>query len=515
MAGLAAAGFEPKLDKHDIAAGEKWEARLGALIEAADTVVFIISPDAIASKRCEWELEHTEELKKRLLPIVWRGVEEVQVPPRLKQLNYIFFDHPHSFGPSLLALATALKTDIKWVREHTRLGEAALRWGSRGRVDALLLRGEELAAAKDWLKAQPKFALEPTLLMHEFINAGKDAEAVRTTNERQRLDQIAAAQDEREKALEGERVALRQAQTALRNRKRLLGAVGLLLGCIIVGMIGWFNRTYLEEQYYWHFKMSPSLRTAGRERALRPKDEFEDCKTGCPRMVIIAAGRFNMGSPEGRGSGSERPRHEVVIAKPFAIGKYEVTFAEWDMCVAAGACSHQKDRWGRNVPIVYVTWEESEQYATWLSRITGRSYRLPSEAEWERAARAGSDTDYSWGTDIGKGNANCSECGSEWDGKRPAPVASPAFKPNAFGLLNMHGNVWEWVQDYWHNSYDGAPADGTARLNSSDDFENIRVVRGGSFGDKPDLIRSAKRDSQAAGYKALNLGFRIARTLTE
>ena len=167
-----------------IAGGEDWEARLRRLIEAADSVVFVISPDAVASKRCAWEIDRTEELKKRMLPIVWRSVEEAQVPPRLKQLNYIFFDRPHAFGPSLLALATALKTDITWVREHTRITEAALRWDTQGRVDAMLMRGAELAAAEDWLKAQPKYAPDATLLQHEFIKAGEDAEAARTTVER-------------------------------------------------------------------------------------------------------------------------------------------------------------------------------------------------------------------------------------------------------------------------------------------------------------------------------------------
>src|SRR5262249_44776288 len=133
------------------------------LIETADTVVFVISPDAVASKRCAWEVDCTIDRKKRLLPIVWRRVEEAQIPPRLKRLNYIFFDRPLSFGASLRALATALKTDITWVREHTRIGEAALRWDARGRAEALLWRGEELGAAKTWLASQPQYAPDPTL----------------------------------------------------------------------------------------------------------------------------------------------------------------------------------------------------------------------------------------------------------------------------------------------------------------------------------------------------------------
>src|SRR5215831_18365101 len=193
LSGLQLSGFEAYLDKHDIAAGEDWEARLGRLIEGADTVVFVISPDAVASERCAWEVEHTVTLRKRLLPIVWRRVDEAQVPPRLKQLNYIFFDRPLSFGASLLALTTALRTDVEWVREHTRIGEAALRWNARARAEALLWRGQELAAAKTWLAAQPQYAPEPTLLHHEFIKTAEDAEAARTSNEQRRLDEMAAA----------------------------------------------------------------------------------------------------------------------------------------------------------------------------------------------------------------------------------------------------------------------------------------------------------------------------------
>lgn len=134
----------------------------------------------------------------------------------MKQLNYIFFNRPHSFGPSLLALATALKTNIQWAREHTRIGEAALRWNAHGRAAALLLRGEELAEARSLLKSPPTYSPEPTLLTMEFIKAGEDAEVALTSVERQRLEQMAAAQDEREKALEREKSALLQAEAALR-----------------------------------------------------------------------------------------------------------------------------------------------------------------------------------------------------------------------------------------------------------------------------------------------------------
>jgi hypothetical protein len=395
LAGLELAGFEPYLDKHDIAAGEDWEARLGRLIEAADTVVFVISPDAVASERCAWEVERTVALKKRLLPIVWRRVDEAQVPLPLKQLNYLFFDRPLMSVPTLQALGTALRTDLDWIREHTWLGEAALRWDARGRNEALLLRGDELAAAKAWLAAQPQFAPEPTLLHHEFIKAAEDAETARTSAERQRLDEMATAQAEREKALDQTKLAQDEREKALRRGQRALAGVAGLFVCIIVGAIGWYKQDFLKEQYQWRVVMRPSVLTAAKERekASKPGSNFKECANGCPTMIVVPAGKFTMGSPETEEDGSpfEGPQHEVTIAKPFAVGKTDVTFAEWDICAAVGACPKVADNtWGRgDRPVILVSWEEAKGYITWLSRMTGKDYRLLSEAEWEYSARAG------------------------------------------------------------------------------------------------------------------------------
>jgi hypothetical protein len=198
--------------------------------------VFVISPDAVDSERCAWEVERTIALKKRLLPIVFRRVDEALVPPRLKQLNYIFFDQPFSFAPSLQALAMALRTDVDWIREHTRIGEQALRWDTRGRAEALLLRGEELAAARTWLAAQPQYAPEPTLLYLAFIKAGEDAEAARASAERKRLDDMAAAQAERQRALENAEAAImREAEAqAARARARRIIQWGGVAGALVM-----------------------------------------------------------------------------------------------------------------------------------------------------------------------------------------------------------------------------------------------------------------------------------------
>ena len=220
-----------------------------------------------------------------------------------------------------------------------------------------------------------------------------------------------------------------------------------------------------------------------RERAaMRPGKVFRDCPE-CPEMVVVPAGSFTMGSPsseKGRYDG-EGPQHRVTIPEPFAVGKYEVTFAEWDACVAAGGCYGHRlydPGWGRGQrPVIVVSWEDAKAYVGWLSRKTGERYRLLSEAEWEYAARAGTRTRYHWGHSIGRNQANCDGCGSRWDDEKTAPVGS--FPANGFGLHDVHGNVWEWVEDCWHGSYAGAPTDGRAWATGGDCER--RVLRGGSW----------------------------------
>jgi WD40 repeat protein len=239
--GLQFGGFEPYLDRHDISAGEDWEARLGRLIEAADTVVFIITPDAVESKRCAWEVECALAVRKRVLPIVWRNVEEARVPAALKRLNYIYFDKPHSFAPSLATLASALTTDLDWVREHTRLAELALRWDARGRAPALLIRAEELVAAKEWLARQPAHALEPALVTHEFLKASEEAELARANSERQQLEAMAAAQETRAKALAAAEAA-QKARALAQRRNALLIVLAGVLALAFLGAAIWQSR---------------------------------------------------------------------------------------------------------------------------------------------------------------------------------------------------------------------------------------------------------------------------------
>ena len=256
---------------------------------------------------------------------------------------------------------------------------------------------------------------------------------------------------------------------------------------------------------------------------LRPGETFRDSLTSGgegPVMVVIPGGSFRMGclNDDGDCNPSQFPVHAVDVPQ-FALSKYEVTFAQWDACVAEGGCGgyQPNDRgWGRgNRPVIHVSRDDVQSYVVWLASQTGEDYRLPSESEWEYAARAGTTTKYHWGDDIGLNRASCFGCGSEWDSRSTAPVGS--FPANAWGLHDMHGNVWEMVEDCWHQDYSGAPSDGGA-WTSGAACTSQRVVRGGSWNYQPYHLRSAYRGSGggfgSSGSRNSSVhGFRVARTL--
>jgi len=238
-------------------------------------------------------------------------------------------------------------------------------------------------------------------------------------------------------------------------------------------------------------------------------------------MVVVPADRFTMGSPgseEGRYD-DEGPQHTVTIGKPFAVGKFAVTFDGWDACVADGGCNGYKPSdqgWGRGRrPVINVSWNDATAYAEWLSRKTGKTYRLLSEAEREYVTRAGTTTPFWWGTSISTQQANYNGTFTYGNGpkgeyrQRTLPVDS--FEPNPWGLYQVHGNVWEWAQDCWHDTYAGAPSDGSA---SKTGDCGRRVLRGGAWYLSPRNLRAAIRDRITPGIRSSNFGFRLGRTLT-
>ena len=239
----------------------------------------------------------------------------------------------------------------------------------------------------------------------------------------------------------------------------------------------------------------------------------------CPELVVVPPGSFKLGSPASEPGRSVTEQQVVVtISQPFAVGRFSVTFDEWDSCVADGGCNRYRpdDRWGRGRrPVVNVNWDDSKSYAAWLSRKTGKAYRLLTETEREYVTRAGTTTPFWWGSSITPVQANYDGSAASYAGggskgefrRQTVPVDS--FSANAWGLHQVHGNIYEWTEDCW-NDNTGNPGDGRARTTGEC---HRRVVRGGGWGSSPQFLRAASRDRFTSIYRNSDLGFRLARSL--
>jgi formylglycine-generating enzyme required for sulfatase activity len=358
--------------------------------------------------------------------------------------------------------------------------------------------------------------------------------------------------------------ACRDAERSERQRRRRSrAAIYVLLIGVIIGLVGWIKQDTIADEWRWWTVTRPYavaqvwhyVLSAANEKALKPGDSFRECAQDCPEMVVVPTGSFMMGSSSGQGTDLDRtvdgakyqdldrttkramerqaegytneaPQHLVTIAKPFAVAKFELTFADWDACVTGGGCNGYKpfdQGWGRDhQPVINVNWDDAQAYVAWLSAVTGNTYRLLSESEFEYATRAGTTTLYPWGDEIpkddapcdgclgsGESYANCHGCGAGGGSLQPIGM----FRPNKFGLYDMVGNVWEWTEDCFHFDYIGAPADGSALLQANGGDCSKRIIRGGSWSDAPDDVRSAARFWQRPVARDSTTGFRVGRTL--
>jgi formylglycine-generating enzyme required for sulfatase activity len=234
--------------------------------------------------------------------------------------------------------------------------------------------------------------------------------------------------------------------------------------------------------------------------------DIRDCPA-CPVLAVIAPGAFTMGSNSS--DPSEKPPRRVTVEAPFAIGRTEVTVEQWNACVDAGACPRTSDAArAPNTPARDVSWDDAQLYVKWLTKVSGKPYRLPTEAEWEYAARGGTTSRYAWGDDMRRGSANCKDCGDPWQADGPAPVAS--FPANAYGLHDMNGSVWEWVEDCWHSTYKNAPADARAWTES---FCPVHVIRGGSWRDGASYMPTTTRFKYDGSVRHSQNGFRVVRDM--
>lgn len=300
----------------------------------------------------------------------------------------------------------------------------------------------------------------------------------------------------------------------MRAKRNVQLAFSALLGVTGLLVIGWWQQDLFWTKFYEVAYVRKHVLSIEQERNLEKGQMFVECAVTdikfparCPKMVVLPAGSYTMGSPSVR-QGRALPTQKITINSRFAVSVHEVTADQWNTCVTYGGCN---SLFGEgNEPIRGVSWHDAQHYAAWLSAITGRNYRLLSEAEWEYAARGQSQKRYSWGDDVGSQNANCKNCPSKWGGKdTAAPVGS--FAANKFGLHDMHGNVWEWVEDKWHNNYEGRPQDASVWEGGD---PRRGVLRGGSFQVDSDRVESAYRGDYRIDNGGAGVGIRVARTLS-
>ena len=363
------------------------------------------------------------------------------------------------------------------------------------------------------------------VLVEEALTLGNGKLSLEAKNQLRQAGKAADLAMETADAIISKRQQSREIQNRKAFRQKALG----IMACFCMGFLGWY--------FLLHDSSSSVTRPTGQRLAgteavqvgtvetaesglesaeikgtkIDPIKELKVYTT----MLSIPGGRFDMGG-DGH-SKVEQPKHSVSV-ESFQLGETEVTWDQFQACIDAGFCPNNisDQGWGKgNRPVINVSWNEVQTYIRWLNQETGQRFRLPSEAEWEYSARAGSPDNYSWGEEVGSNRANCDGCGSQWDDKKTAPVAS--FSANAYGLFDMHGNVWEWVQDCWHDNYRGAPSDGSAwqreegtSEEGSEDACGRRVLRGGSWHNVKGYLRSASRSADGVANRYFNFGFRLA-----
>ena len=571
--GRTARSFRLWQDKEAIPSGTLWEGAIKNSIGQAVFFIPIITPTVVASPHCRFELEaflaREAELGRDdlVFPILYIDVPALEDSVRrqndpvlslIAKRQYVDWRKLRHRDVRTTDASEAVERFCRHIRdalrrpwfspeERKQQEEAAALTraeAERQRRDAeVKRRGEEEARQRAAEQERQKREAEAQQRRKDAADdkrrdeedaqrrregqADQQAEAERRRSEAQRLREEAEAK-RRVEAEERRRSAL----PPPRPKPRPALLIGSLVGVVALGAIAaWVTLSPTPAPVTPAPPASvtpapaPAAQTqqaangplsAAQERALKPADTFQECSK-CPVMVVVPASSFTMGSPSSEidHRPDEGPQHTVMIAQQFSVGKFEVTFDEWDACTADGGCNGYRPSdgiWGRGRrPVINVSWDNAKAYVAWLSEKTGKTYRLLTEAEYEYATRAGTTTAYPWGNAIGKNNANCDGCGGQWDNKETAPVGS--FEPNQFGLYDMVGNVWAFVEDCYHENYDGAPTDGSAWIGG--DCSHGNVARGGSWGNAGDLLRSAMRGWPAIGYGGSLpiVGFRVARTL--
>lgn len=500
------------MDVDHIPAGEDFVEFLNAQVAACDLFLVVIGPNWLSAKDANGNrrldkpddfvvIEIAAALKRgiRVIPVLIDGAHmpsAEELPENLKALhrrNAVEVRNTH-FGRDADALVHRIRESLshKQPKRYRRLAIA----GVAGVVAlVLVLAGLHQSGAPVWVPwiagpVQPNPAAE----------ARRKAEEEATL--KKKVDEEAAAKKKAEEEAaakkKAEEEAVRKAEEEAARRKAEEDA----------------KRNTEEDA-----KPDPALAVApGSGHSFRDRlASGEPCPI-CPEMVVVPAGSFTMGLSLENYS-DERPNHKVTIATSLAVGRFAITFDEWDACVADGGCSGYRpddQGWGRGRrPAINVSQADAKAYVAWISGKTGRIYRLLSEAEREYVTRAGRTTTFWWGDSISTTqanyNGNFTYRGSAKGEYRGKTLLVDSFQANPWGLYQVHGNVWEWVEDCWSDSYTGAPSDGSARTRGC---TANGVVRGGSWEDKPRALRAANRNWFPDDYRKLKIGFRVGRTLT-
>lgn len=538
---------------HDrlIDAGTAWKAEIDRNLASADIVLLLVSADFINSDYC-WGEEMTQALARHtageasVVPVILRRCRWMSTP--LANLQAVPKDGVpvsewNNRDAAFDDVAAAVERIIKALRDQRRrAAEEAKRrekeeWHRREREaeevrqQAEAVRVAEARRRQAIEEAERRDKAEPLPREHqaEGTRRREKAEAASASpaaapspgaeeappSPTSGRGFAAAAEDQKPLPYTGEVGALAVGEGAAtarsgsgKHRSRVLITTGT---AIAVASSAGFVATRL----YDHG--DDRLQTAA--QVSTPPDTFRDCAYYCPDMIAIPGDIFTMGSPsdEKRRADDEGPQHQVLI-RPFAIGAREVTFDEWDACVAAGGCNGYRpedENWGRGSrPVINVSWEDAQAFVSWLAKKTGQPYRLPTEAEWEYATRAGTTTPFSFGNTISTTQANYDGTYVYRSGSQGAywrkTIPSGSLSANPWGLFDVHGNVWEWVEDCYHVSYKDAPQDGSAWVSNGC---AARVARGGFWGSYPWVLRSACRGKYQPDRRDNTLGFRVARTL--
>jgi len=459
----------------EISPGLLWWKTILKNIRKCDVFVFALTPRALEREACIKEYEYAHALRKPILPV--RLSDEVStdlLPEALPEVHYVDY-----LNPDDKKVAFELNKALNAIPPSKTLPDPLPEEPAMPVTYMSRLTQRVRAASID--EAEQLDLLEK--LKERLLDPEYDDEAGVLL--RRMLEKHELAKEVKSEIKELLGIATLTESLAKKSVYKPIAATAVIF-LIGIGL-------YLRYQYLQNIEQEFE-----RQRIVR---------LVIPTMETIPAGSFQMGSVTGYDN--ERPVHTVNI-QSFRLSRYEVTFEDYDAYTNATDTPLWDDEgWGReNRPVINVSWNDVQGYIQWLNEETAGSYRLPSEAEWEYAARAGTTTNYSWGDEIGVNNANCPDCGSKWDEQQTAPVGS--FAANPFGLYDMHGNVCEWVQDVYVANYEGAPVDGTSVLEGGDS----RSLRGGCLLDVARIVRGSVRWGLNPDVGDDYVGFRLAQDIS-